>query len=508
MKKIQIMDTTLRDGEQTQNVSFTPYEKLNITKMLIDDVKVDRVEVGNARVSSGELKAIQKIIGWAKENNHLDKIEVLGFVDLNKSVDWLIESGGKVINLLCKGSLKHCEGQLRKTKEEHLSDIKKTVEYAKENQLTVNIYLEDWSNGMLNSKDYVYFMIDGLSKLNVNRIMLPDTLGILDPNKTSRLLKEILNKYPKQKFDYHAHNDYGLANANSLAAVNVGVDCIHVTVNGLGERTGNTNLDEFAVAIRDFSDFECNIDEINLNKISKIVQTFSGKRVASNKPITGEDVFTQTAGIHADGDKKGDLYHSKLSPSRFARERNYALGKLSGKASLEHNLKKLNIELDELRKRKVLKKIIELGDLKKTITIEDLPFIITSVLEAPDKRKIKVEKCLIITDLGKQPKAEITLKYNDKLVEEESEGDGGYDAFMNAIKKIKFNFDLPELIDYEVRIPPGGNTNALVETTITWKSLKNGTFRTKGVDSDQVIASVKATENMLNIISTKITTIK
>src|SRR3989338_10558633 len=175
-RKIIVMDTTLRDGEQTQNVSFMPYEKLSIAKILLDEVKVDRIEVGSARVSKGEMDAIRKITGWAKENGHLNKVEVLGFVDCNVSVDWLSSAGAKVINLLCKGSLKHCKCQLRKTKEEHLEDIKKTVEYAKSKGISVNINLEDWSNGMAENNDYVFFMVDEISRLGINRIMLPDTL--------------------------------------------------------------------------------------------------------------------------------------------------------------------------------------------------------------------------------------------------------------------------------------------------------------------------------------------
>ncbi|MBT7392986.1 2-isopropylmalate synthase, partial [archaeon] len=155
MKKIEIMDTTLRDGEQTNGVSFTPEEKLAIAKKLILDVKVDRIEIGNALASVGEKLAMKKISNWAKEINICHKIEILGFVDRERSVDWIKENGCSVINLLTKGSLKHCNIQLKKTAEEHFEDIKYTIKYANEKGLDVNVYLEDWSNGILENEKYV-----------------------------------------------------------------------------------------------------------------------------------------------------------------------------------------------------------------------------------------------------------------------------------------------------------------------------------------------------------------
>src|SRR5690349_13306317 len=148
---IEIMDTTLRDGEQTSGVSYTAAEKLNIAKMLLEEVKVDRVEIASARISEGEFEGATKIIRWAKENGFLDRIEILGFVDDNRSLDWIAKAGGQVVNLLSKGSLKHVQGQLRKTPEEHLRDIRKTLANAKKAGIQVNVYFEDWSNGMRHS---------------------------------------------------------------------------------------------------------------------------------------------------------------------------------------------------------------------------------------------------------------------------------------------------------------------------------------------------------------------
>ncbi|MDR0251367.1 MAG: hypothetical protein LBI35_08735, partial [Burkholderiales bacterium] len=230
------MDTTLRDGEQTSGISFSPREKLSIARLLLEDLRVDRIEVASARVSEGEMEGVKLITQWASGKGLLDRVEVLGFVDGGISLDWIAKCGGRVINLLTKGSLKHCREQLRRTPEQHWANIRENIALAKTKGIRVNIYLEDWSNGMLNSPDYVRAMLDGLRNEGVERFMLPDTLGILNPYNTFDFCREMTEHYPTLRFDFHPHNDYDLAVANSIAAVKAGIKAIHTTVNGLGER--------------------------------------------------------------------------------------------------------------------------------------------------------------------------------------------------------------------------------------------------------------------------------
>ncbi len=239
---IEIMDCTLRDGEQTSGVSFLPHEKLMMARMLLKDINVDRIEVASARVSDGEKDAVKMICRYANQIGMLNKVEVLGFVDGTQSIDWICDCGCKVINLLAKGSLKHCTHQLHKTPEEHINDIKNSLRYAAERNIGVNLYLEDWSNGMKNSPEYVYQIMDALIDTNVNRFMLPDTLGVLNPLQVIEFFRKMIKRYPNAHFDFHAHNDYDLAVSNSLAAVLSGAKGLHVTVNGLGERCGNAPL--------------------------------------------------------------------------------------------------------------------------------------------------------------------------------------------------------------------------------------------------------------------------
>ncbi|MBN2634694.1 MAG: 2-isopropylmalate synthase [Prolixibacteraceae bacterium] len=500
-KSLTIMDTTLRDGEQTSGVSFSEGEKLSVAKVLLEDVKIDRIEIASARVSEGEFKGTKRVMQWAAEKGHLDKIEVLGFVDDNISLQWIADAGGKVINLLCKGSLKHVSEQLRKTPEQHIADIKKVIANATQMGIRVNIYLEDWSNGMRNSKDYVHFMINNLKDENIDRIMLPDTLGILDPDETYDYCNEMIQAFPDVDFDFHAHNDYDLAIANVFHAIKAGIRCVHTTVNGLGERAGNAPLSSVIATVKDHLKMKTNVNETQLNKVSKLVETFSGIRIPANKPLIGEFVFTQCSGIHADGDNKNNLYFNELLPERFGRIRQYALGKTSGKANIKKNLEDLGIELDAESLKKVTQRIIELGDKKETVTNDDLPYIVSDVLNNDIvEQKIRLVNYSVTHTMGLRPVANVSLEIENKQYEEFSDGDGQYDAFVKALRKIykKLGKSFPKLIDYVVTIPPGGKTDALVETVITWQNSRE--FKTKGLDLDQNSAAIKATMRMLNIM--------
>ena len=500
---VEILDTTLRDGEQTPGVAFTPAEKLQIAKAMMLRAKVDRMEIGSARVSEGERVGVQNILQWAEKHSMLERMEILGFVDGGKSAQWIHEAGGKVINLLAKGSEKHCRIQLRSTPEAHYAKVAREIEFASSLGLTVNVYLEDWSNGSKDDFGYVYNFLKHLQDLPVARIMLPDTLGVLSPDEVTRYLEWVFAAYPDLKVDFHGHNDYGMVTANSIAAIKAGVSGIHTTINGLGERTGNQPLPTLTVAINDMTDRKIRVAEKQLLYVSSMVQTLSGKRCAWNTPVIGSDVFTQTCGVHADGDKKGDLYANKLLPERFGRNRVYALGKLSGKASLEKNLEEIGIELDDEQRKRVLAEIVRLGDKKKQVTAADLPFVIGSILNQPISGKVQVLDYQIETRCGVTPKAEVSVKYEDEIISASAHGDGGYDAFVRALRKALKNAGktFPKLIDYEVRIPPGGKTDALVETRITWERGPNEkNLITVGVDSDQLAAAIQATEKMLNLV--------
>lgn len=535
---IEIMDTTLRDGEQTSGVSFMPHEKLMICRALLEDLRVDRVEVASARVSEGELEAVQRITRWAASKDLLERVEVLGFVDDGQSLDWIERAGARTMNLLCKGSLRHCEGQLGKTLEEHAADIRRNVLLAANRGICVNLYLEDWSGGMKENggsipqtlpnrkgssqpqetSSYVSQLLDSIIDLvaltgnvdaesagakPISRIMLPDTLGILNPLETLEFMKQMVKRYPGVHFDFHAHNDYDLAVSNVLAAVFGGARGLHTAINGLGERAGNAPLASVQAILKDHFNAQTRINEEQLNKVAHMVESYSGIAIPPNKPITGSAVFTQVAGVHADGDKKQGLYQNALKPERFGRRREYALGKSSGKASVRMNLEELGLDLSDEDMRKVTARIIELGDKKELVTQEDLPYIIRDVLHHSDADdRVQLLSYMVSTAYGLKPMAQVRLQVNEKIYEESAQGDGQYDAFVRAVRHIyrdRLDRRFPWLSNYAVTIPPGGRTDALVQTTIEWV-FDEKNYRTHALDADQTEAAIKATIKLLNII--------
>jgi D-citramalate synthase len=407
------------------------------------------------------------------------------------------------MNLLTKGSLNHLTHQLKKTPQQHFDDVAAVVALANKSGLQCNVYLEDWSNGMRNSKEYVLEYLDFLQDQPIKRVLLPDTLGVLIPSEVYSFISELINRYPKLHFDFHAHNDYDLGTANVLEAIKAGIHGLHLTINGMGERAGNAPLASAVAVINDYvKDVKIAVEEQSLYTVSKLVENFSGFRIPVNKPVVGENVFTQTAGIHADGDKKNKLYFNDLMPERFGRQRKYALGKTSGKANIENNLHQLGIQLSDEDLKKVTQRIIELGDRKEVVTQSDLPYIISDVLDSNNiKEKVHVENYLLTHSKNLRPSVTIKIEIEGEVFEEQAQGDGQYDAFMNALKKVynQRKTELPVLTDYAVRIPPGGKSDALCETIITWL-LEGKEFKTRGLDSDQTVSAIKATQKMLNLI--------
>jgi D-citramalate synthase len=232
---------------------------------------------------------------------------------------------------------------------------------------------------MVESPDHVMALAQALLRLGVERLFLADTVGCLSPDDVRRHVTTMRSGFPEACFEFHGHNDYGLATANALAAVKAGVDGVHASINGLGERAGNASLAEVVVALHDHTAVRTAVDEAALYEASMLVERYSGKRLADNAPLAGADVFTQTAGVHADGDRKGNLYASRLLPERFGRTRAYALGKFSGRASVDQNLEALGIVLDEEQRDRLLACVVELGDRKRAVHQSELPALLAAL---------------------------------------------------------------------------------------------------------------------------------
>jgi len=505
---IEIMDTTLRDGQQMPGSCYTTQEKFEIAKFLLDRVGVDRIEVASALTSEGERRSLQTIMEWAEENGFSEKVEALGFVDNNKSVEWISSTGCRVLNLLCKGSEAHCTIQLRQTVWEHIENIRNTVNIAVCRGMRVNVYLEDWSRGVAGDwHGYVQPLVRALSAMKIDRIMLPDTLGVLYPAKVAGLIKRTKRSCFGKKLDFHAHNDYGLGTANTLAAVSSGaVNGVHVTVNGVGERTGNASLEQVACGIHDFTRYRTAVNETMLRPVSRMVSQFSGRHIPANAPITGRDVFSDGCGVHSDGNAKGGIYWSMLTSERFGAKFVTALSSQSGKASLKKCLRDdLGItSLDDEQIKQLRQRIVHLNDVGKRITLGDLLVLVSEICNEPLRIIVVLDENTVesVSRMNKMSRTRATIMYHKESYEIEGEGNGGFDAFMNALRPWaeKMRLRVPELVSYQINTPPGGKSDALTEADITWTWPGGlGEFQTIGVSSDQVMAAIRSAVQALNV---------
>ena len=505
---VALMDTTLRDGEQTPQLAYSPAEKLVIARLLLEEVGVDRIEVASAGASAGERDAVQRIVGWARAAGRLEQIEVLGFCDGDASPRWLAELGATRMNLLTKGSEVHCRQQLGKTPSEHIAAVQASLRAAAQAGVVVSgAYLEDFSRGFADGPEYVLALARCLLAGGVQRVFLADTLGCLAPEQVEQQVRAMCAAFPGACFEFHAHDDYGLATANALAAVRAGARGVHASVNGLGERAGNARLCELVVALHDHGlqghrRVRTGVAEHALAHVAHVVETFSGKLLADNAPIVGRDVFTQTAGIHADGDRKGELYASRLRPERFGRKRSYALGKLAGRASLEQNLDELGIELAPAERERLLARVVELGDRKQPVYGGDLWFLVNDVLGRGEHARAAIRDYRVNLRRGAQAEAWLELELAGRSVCASAQASGAYAALMAALRDAasQLGVQLPALRDFRVRIRAGGESDALVETAITFDG-ERGPVTLVGVDADQIGAAMIATEKLLQLIA-------
>jgi len=497
-QEIELMDSTLRDGEQTAGVSFNPKEKESIAFALYE-AGIRRIEMASACASSQDMDAIKSTKKAFEKSGYGNPIECLSFIT-KPHIDWISESGAKTANLLVKSSTAHVSQLSGKTPDDHISDVLNIIDYAKNSGLEVNAYLEHFSYGIEHSKDYVEKLIDALSSAKINRLMLADTMGLLHPENTKQHIAYITKKYPKIHFDIHAHNDYGLATANTLAAIMSGCRGAHVTINGLGERAGNAPLEAVAVTLKDF----CGIETINEDKLmdlSKLAETLSGIKTEKNHPVIGKNTHIHKAGVHSHGAEIGLYTNPLLEKNRFNKEVSYDLGKLSGHASVFGELEKIGIKNpDQQIVSDLVKEIKKISENKNITTRNDLLLLYlektTKNQDGYTLRNIQVKKtCDNTTSLAE---AQVTLESGDTAVTESSIGAGGFDAIAKAIGKITSS-NL-RLKDYHVSIPPGDGTSSLVDTSIEWE-YKDKTIKTRGIHTDQDIAATLAMLKAINQIN-------
>jgi len=488
-RKIRVFDTTLRDGEQTPGVSLTPEKKLLIAEQL-DKLGVDVIEAGFAAVSEGEMEAIRLI---AKQGL---KAEVCSFArGVKRDIDAVLESGAGSVFLVIPSSDMHIRLKLKKTKDAMLRFTEEHVRYAKDQGLVVELGPEDATRSDM---DFLKKMIAASISAGVDRVTPCDTVGVLTPEKTYDFYSQLKTEFPDVPLGAHCHDDFGMAVANSIAALRAGAEEVHVTVNGLGERAGNAALEEVLVSLKLLYNVETAVKTERLYDTSFLVSRVTGIPVQPNKAIVGENAFVHESGIHTHAILSEPLTYEPIPPEVVGRTRRLAVGKHAGSRGIEAALKEMGLQPTEGQLNDIFHRVKTLGDRGKRVTDADLQAVAESVMGLPGIRAIKLEELTVVTGDRVTPTASVRLHLNGKLLTEAATGIGPVDAAIHAVRKAVSAVEPIRLEEYHVNAITGG-TDALVEVIVR---LRKGdrVATAMGAHGDIVMASVEAMLSGMNVL--------
>jgi D-citramalate synthase len=476
--KIRFLDTTLRDGEQTPGVSLNPEQKLEIASKLAD-IGVDVIEAGSAAASEGERAAIRLIADAGLG------AEICTYVRaLNEDIDHAADCGADSVHLVVPVSDLHIVKKMRKTREQVVSMAYGAVEYAKERGLIVELSGEDASRA-----DQVFLstlFAEGVRR-GADRLCFCDTVGLLTPEKVAAFIPPLAKIAP---LSIHCHDDLGFAMTNTIAGLKNGASCAHTTVNGLGERAGNTPFEELVMSLEILYDYKTRIKKEEIYHLALLVSRLTGVPLPVNKAIVGEMAFTHESGIHAHGVIREPSTYESIKPEMIGRKRRIVLGKHSGSASVEAALHEMNYSTDTNQIREIVKRIKELGDRGKRVSDTDLMAIADAVLAIECTPVIRMRQFTAVSGSNMIPTASVTLEVNGKEMTGAAIGDGPVDAAMQVLRKSIADVADIRLEEYHVDAISGG-TDALVEVTV--RLSKDGKIITsRGARTDIIMASVEA----------------
>lgn len=478
---LRILDTTLRDGEQTPGVLLAPEDKLAIARKL-DELGVDIIEAGSAPTSEGERAAIKAIARAGL------KAEISSYARAVKAdVDHALACDVDAVHLVVPLSDLHIEKKLRKTREQVLRESLEVAAYARDHGLLVEYSAEDASRADFGFLKSCY---RAAAQAKVDRITFCDTVGVLAPDKVTEIFAALKAIGPPAGF--HGHNDFGLGTANTVAAVLAGAQVVHVTVNGIGERAGNASLEEVVLALETLHGVKTSIRKERLYGTSRLVSRLTRMPVAFNKAVVGENAFAHGSGIHVHGLRADPMTYEPIPPESVGRSRRIVFGKHTGKASIEMALKEMGLEATPAQAEEILQRVKGLGDKGLRVTDADLRAIVESVLQVAKEPRVKLSELSVVAGNRSTPSASVRLQVNGKEASEAASGVGPVDAALNAIRKVMRGQGVEdiELVEYHVDAITGG-TDAVVEVVV---KLARGdkVITAKGAREDIVMASVEA----------------
>ncbi len=483
-RTIRIFDTTLRDGEQTPGVSLTPQEKLRIAQAL-DKLGVDVIEGGFPITSSGEQEAVRII---AKAGL---RAEVCGLARAAKTdIDTAIACGINGIHVFLSSSDIHLQHQFHITREQMLEQSAGAVKYAKSFGVKVEFSAMDATRTSL---DFYKQVVKAVSDAGADRFDIPDTVGIATPQliteyvRAARSVSDIM-------ISMHCHNDYGLAVANSLAGVLAGADQAHVTINGIGERSGNTSLEEFALGCFNLYGWRTNLDYSLLYETSRLVSDLTGVVTQPNKAIVGDNAFGHESGIHTHGILSNPSTYEPFDPAMVGRTRWLQAGKHSGRHGVAAQLREMGLKPKEESLRLILDRVKEMGDKGSSVTDSDLYQIAVQIMgggSAERNELVELEGLEVVTGVKRLPTATVKLLVRGHLHEATEVGAGAVDAAANAIQKIFSSIETVRLKEYRLEALTG-DSGAVADVTVKVDDDSGNTASGRGMRRDIVVASVEA----------------
>ncbi len=494
--RIRIFDTTLRDGEQTPGISLSPDQKLSIAKKL-DKLGVDAIEAGFPVVSKGESQAVKMIVAEGLS------AEICGLARTHKKdIDVAVDAGLDYIHMFIATSDIHLQHKLRMTRDQILEKATESVEYAKSRGLSVEFSAEDATR---TDKEFLRQVFVAVAGAGANRLDIPDTVGYSTPKYVAEITTDTISA-TNLPVSVHCHNDFGLAVANSLAGIEAGASCAHVTVNGIGERAGNASLEELSMALQCLTHnqkFETNIKSELIYDTSRYVSRIVGIQVQPNKAIVGDNAFGHESGIHTHGVLSNPLTYEPISPELVGRRRWLQAGKHAGIHGINAMLAEYGIVPTEMQSKQILDKVKTIADQGIKTTDVELLSIASDILgDTGIKRLVQLTGFSVSTGIGTMPYAFVKLNIDGTDFIGTDYGVGPVDAALNAIQKITGKISELRIKDYGLASISGGSA-ALCEVTIRVEDAQGNGVSAKSVGEDIVTTSVHAVIDGINRIMLK-----
>jgi len=486
---VLFLDTTLRDGEQTPGVSLTPSKKLQIASNL-DKLGVEVIEAGFAVVSDGEFEAVKLIAAEGLEAEICSAAR-----GVKSDIDATLDAGVDSVNIIVPTSDLHLKHKLGKTREEVLDITGEVIGYAKDHGLVAELSTED---GSRTDRGFLKQVVRRALEAGVDRTTLCDTVGILTPEKAYEFYSEMRREFPDAVLGVHCHDDFGLAVANSLAALSAGADMVHATINGIGERAGNASLEEIAVTLKLMYGVDISIKTERLYSTSQMVSRLTGIPVQPNKAIVGANAFSHESGIHTHAVLKHPLTYEPIKPELVGAVRNIVAGKHAGSHGLRRTLEEMSFNPSKDEFREIIRRVKGQGDRGKRVTDADLFDIAQRVMGVEKEIPLKLEEFIVVTGNRITPTASVKLTLNQNTFLEAAMGNGPVDATLNAVSKAINPEQRAHLDTYHVEAITGG-TDAVVNVEV---KLRRGDkmVTSSGVSEDIVMASVEAFLRGMNVL--------